>query len=261
MVFLYVDVHLQASKEHESSTWAHFQAEIPTKVGPELFVEGLKGTILGYSSKIERSVPSEWKLRAPGQAQSNERPPCRHVGTFGHACRWGWKVTSLSSNLFHALEWYESLFPGGLVIGALVPTSTHCPTNPSKHSRLVESRLRPERHWKVALVCWEPCFEAREDMVYRSDTCFSTRPWWLSPSQHIHRIHLSYIILWNSFAKSDDWNVNAPKLLTEVQALSYHITQVERKGEYHQIPKNDWTKCPFFAPRTPTMDSSTNLSN
>lgn len=38
MVFLYVD--FCTSKEHESSTWAHFQAEIPTKVGPELFVEG-----------------------------------------------------------------------------------------------------------------------------------------------------------------------------------------------------------------------------
>lgn len=188
------------SKEHESSTWAHFQAEIPTKVGPELFDNW-------YSSKIERSVPSEWKLRTPGQAQSNERPPCRHVGTFGHACRWGWKVTSLSSNLFHALEWYESLFPGGLVIGALVPTSTHCPTNPSKHSRLVESRLRPERHWKVALVCWEPCFEAREDMVYRSDTCFSTRPWWLSPSRQDSLV-IHNTVLWNSFAKSDDWNVN-----------------------------------------------------
>lgn len=198
MVFLYVDVHL--FQEHESSTWAHFQAEIPTKVGPELFDNW-------YSSKIERSVPSEWKLPRLGRPRAMSGPLADMLGPLGMLAGWGWKVTSLSSNLFHALEWYESLFPGGLVIGALVRTSTHCPTNPSKHSRLVESRLRPERHWKVALVCWEPCFEAREDMVYRSDACFSTRPWWLSPSRQDSLV-IHNTVLWNSFAKSDDWNVN-----------------------------------------------------
>ena len=71
MVFLYVDVHL--FQEHESSTWAHFQAEIPTKVGTtELFVEG-------YHSW----VPSEWKLPRLGRPRAMSGPLADMLGPLG----------------------------------------------------------------------------------------------------------------------------------------------------------------------------------
>lgn len=55
------------------------------------------------------------------QAESYEWPPGGHVGTSGNAGRWGSQASEFH-HVFHCKPDTEHRTPGGLVVGALVPT-------------------------------------------------------------------------------------------------------------------------------------------
>ena len=136
-------------QEHESSTWAHLQAEIPTKVGGAI---GHRSLLRAWH---QRPPPGNRDVTAGPEQWAAPLPTCWDL----------WACLQVGFGVCHVLVNLVVLCFGVIVIVSrwlgYWGTGPHLNASQATHRNIQNSGVsRPERHWKVALVCWEPCFEA-----------------------------------------------------------------------------------------------------